>query len=64
MVGKDIYQSQEKLWIKSAVKLNIISMSKGIDRNAGKEVFHLLDRKEFTLDKKSTNNEISPNSTG
>jgi excinuclease ABC subunit C len=49
--GKGHLSVAKEVMDKIGIKLYIISMSKGIDRNAGKEVFHLLDRKEFTLDR-------------
>lgn len=49
--GKGQLSTAKKVMIKMELDLNIVSMSKGVDRNAGKEIFHLLDGREFTLDK-------------
>ena len=35
------------------LSIPLVCISKGVDRNAGKEVFHQVDRESFTLDKSS-----------
>lgn len=49
--GKGQLSTAKKVMEKMELDLNIVAMSKGVDRNAGKEIFHLLDGREFTLDK-------------
>lgn len=49
--GKGQLSTAKKVMDKMGLELNIIAMSKGVDRNAGKEIFHMLDGREFTLDK-------------
>lgn len=49
--GKGQLSTAKKVMDKMDMNLNMVAMSKGVDRNAGKEIFHMLDGKEFTLDR-------------
>jgi excinuclease ABC subunit C len=49
--GKGQLSTAIEVMKKMGLKLNIIAMSKGVDRNAGREVFHMVSRDEFTLDR-------------
>jgi excinuclease ABC subunit C len=49
--GKGQLSTAVEVMKKLGLSLNIIAMSKGVDRNAGREMFHMISGKEFTLDK-------------
>ncbi len=49
--GKGHLSTAIEVMKKLGVALNIVAMSKGVDRNAGREVFHIDSKEEFTLDK-------------
>lgn len=49
--GKGQLSTAKKVMDKMDLDLNMVAMSKGVDRNAGKEIFHMINREEFTLDR-------------
>lgn len=52
--GKGQLSTVLKVMDRMRMDLNIVSMSKGKDRNAGKEIFHLRNGDEFTLDRNNS----------
>jgi len=49
--GKGQLSTAKAVMEKMGLILNMVAMSKGIDRNSGREIFHTIQGNEFTLDK-------------
>jgi len=49
--GKGHLSVVKKVMIKLNLEIPFVCMSKGVERNAGREYFHTISREEFTLDK-------------
>ena len=50
--GKGQLNAAQKVFSELDVKINFICMSKGEDRNAGEENFHMIGRESFTIPKR------------